>query len=122
MAARLRAEPHGPAKTAWAPGLRRTLAALLIAGGLIGGALALSPDARATVLRWLAVRGVLIIAVPSLPATLVPGAPPPRRQALPAIQALRLGQHTTLAALRGRLTFGVLAPSLPRAGPAHRLP
>jgi len=116
VAARLRAERHGTANAARSPWLRRTLAALLVASGLIASALALSPDARATVLRWLAVRGVLITAVPSLPPTPAAGAPPPRGQGRPAVQALRLGQHTTLAVVRGRLAFSVLAPTLPGLG------
>lgn len=116
VSARLRAEPDGPDTAARSPWLRRALAALLIASGLIAGALALSPDARATVLCWLAVRGVLITAVPSLPPTPAAGPPPTRGQGLPAVQPLRLGRRTTLAGLRGRLTFGVLAPTLPGLG------
>jgi len=116
VAARLRAERHRPAHPSRSPWLRRTLAALLVASGLIAGALALSPDARATILRWLAVRGVLITAVSSLPPTPAAGAPPPRGQGLPAVQALRLGQHTTLPGLCGRLAFSVLAPTLPGLG------
>jgi hypothetical protein len=130
LAARVRqAIARRPARPAsfwdtWLPRQRRLAYALVALIVLSGAVLAFSPEARTAVAERLGLRGVLISEIPAVPTPLPtapapaasPAASPAPPAAAPAAPSptprLFLGQSTTLAEVRSRVTFQLPIPSL----------
>lgn len=125
----------------WLPNQRRVAYALVVLIALAGAVLAFSPEARTAVAERLGLRGVLIREIPAVPTQVpavpaplptapaatasapataaAPAASPPAVAQSPAVPTaalsvgarLALGQSTTLAEVRTRLTYQVPLPS-----------
>jgi len=125
--ARLAAE-SAPRRPSWTDlfAARRLAVALLLAVLLLGGLLALWPEARTVVADRLGLRGVTIFHVPEVPtppaatppiiatpaASLPASSPPPSSPTpLPAGLRLSLGQRVSLAEAQTRAGFPVLQPT-----------
>lgn len=104
-ATRAHVAPDRRPRAPWLAGLRRRVALSIVAIALLlGGVLAVSPDARRAVAQWLGPRGVVIL-------------PLPRRLPAPVGAGLHLGRRVTLREARARLPFHVLLPTGPLSDP-----